>query len=154
MRPPGLCPDPFCHRDDFWPPDADVNLVTGDTTWTMPDVSDHATPSPSPMPTPSPTPSVPEVESSVDRGEGATCCKGNDIQVCTDVTCPTYVYLYKVLEGQPPVLFASGTTAGSECHWFSVGEPEGVHTLRVEAVEGGDVVGSDETWFIASSCAY
>jgi hypothetical protein len=92
------------------------------------------------------------VEISVDEGEGATYCIGDAIEVCTEVSCPTYVYLYTILEGESPVLFASGTTEGTECHLYSVGEPEGVHTLRVEATSGGQVVDSDETWFTASSC--
>jgi hypothetical protein len=132
-------------------------LMTDDATCSMPISADHATPSPtpspSPSPTPSPTPCVPTVEITVDKGEGATYCIGDPVQVCTEVSCPTYVYLYTISGGQPPVLFASGTTEGEECNLFSVGEPAGVHTLRMEATDGGQVVASDETWFTVSSCA-
>jgi hypothetical protein len=144
--------------------DAFLILMTDDVACSMPVSADHAlpsptpsagpspTPSPGPSPTPSPTPCVPTVEISVDKGEGATYCIGDPIQWCTQVSCPTYVYLYKILEGQPPALFASGATEGRECHWSEVGEPAGVHTLRVEARDGGQVLASDDTWFTASSC--
>jgi hypothetical protein len=100
-------------------------------------------------PTPAPT-CDPTVEITVDRGEGATYCMGDPIEVCTQVSCPTHTYeeIYSIIGDAPPTPILSGWTTGKECHWFSVGEPDGVHRLRDETLEGA----TDETWFSASSC--
>jgi len=105
-------------------------LVTGDTTWTMPGVSDHATPSPTPTPSPSPTPSptptptptptatpsptetptpspTPTPSSytgtlTVDRGTGATYLGGEEITICYSLSPPTpfHFKLFKKPEGE------------------------------------------------------
>jgi hypothetical protein len=101
--------------------------------------------------TPTPTPSCePTVEITINKGEGADYCIDERIQVCTEVSCPAYTFeiISSIIGDELPRVILSGWIQDKECHWFTVSEPEGVHRVRDETIEGT----SDETWFAVSSC--
>lgn len=84
----------------------------------------------------------------VDRGEGSVYYVGDSIQACYSVSRSIYVRIYDCPAGEACEVILEGTDDGTGgCINGTVTPPTGWETLRIEAIENGQIVAQDETYF-------
>lgn len=84
----------------------------------------------------------------VDRGEGSTYYVGEQLQLCYSVSRPIYVRVWDCRPGLSCEVILQGDDDGQgDCRNYTVTEPTGREVVRIEAVDNGQVIAQDETYF-------
>jgi len=100
-----------------------------------------------------PNPCVPpSVDIWVDKGKGATYCVGDSITICYSVSRPIYIRIWAITSQGSWVITEGYDDGTGDCFYGTIGLPTGKHTYRIEAIEGGNVVSSDDTWVWVNEC--
>jgi hypothetical protein len=99
-----------------------------------------------------PNPCIPpSVNIWVDRGEGGVYYVGDPIRVCYSVSRPIYVKIYDCPPGQSCRVALEGYDDGTGgCINGTITTPTGWETVRIEAIENGQVVAQDEAHFFVA----
>lgn len=82
----------------------------------------------------------------VDKGKGATYCIGESIQVCCSAGQPMHIRVWEITSRESSIIWEGYDSGLGLCLYGTVDPPTGKHTFRIEAIESGCIICSDETW--------
>ncbi len=89
----------------------------------------------------------------VQEGEGSTHCIDDTIHLCFAMSGPMHLKLWVTTSEGQRLIDEWDDDGTSWCMAGTLGAPTGEHRYRVEAVEGGHVTASDETWVWVEDCS-